>query len=220
MDIGAGLGVVHRMIGADDAAQRLGQGAIEVSVRLVLQQAIVLHDLVHQDGVLGVAAAELEGVAGGHHGAAIVDGGLNAELLALLVLVSPLRADLFDHAAELVADDGRMLGDVVGHALVCGALDGGLVAGHADGVGDDLHQNLVVLDCGHLKGIQAKVVCGVHAHCFVQHIRIPPSLYSCWFTAFFLLLLYHTMFRIPIIFPKYYNKIRERNKRRPRRRSP
>ena len=129
----------------------------------------MIHNFVHQDGILGIAAAELEGIAGGHHGAAIVDGGLDGELLANLVLVCPLCADLLDHAAELMADDGGMLSDVLGNALVVGALDGSLVAGHADGVGDDLYENLVILDGGHFKGIQTEIVCSMHANGLIQH---------------------------------------------------
>ena len=60
----------------------------------------MIHNFVHQDGVLGIAAAELEGIAGGHHGAAIVDSGLDCELIACLILVCPLCANLLDNAAE------------------------------------------------------------------------------------------------------------------------
>ena len=183
--------MVHCMVGAYDAAEGLCQGAIEVSVCIVVQQAVVIHNFIHQDGVLGIAAAELEGVAGGHHGAAIVNGGLDGELIAGLILVSPLCADLLDHAAELVADDCRMLSDVFRNALVSGTLDGSLVAGHADGVGDDLYEDLVILDCGHFKGIETKVIGSVHANCFVQHF--------CFLLKLSILLLHCSFFPLCII---------------------
>ena len=129
----------------------------------------MLHDLVHQDGILRIAAAEFEGIAGRHHRAAIIDGGLNGEFLALLILIGPLRADFFNNAAEFMTDDRRMLRNIIGNALMIGALDGRLVAGHADGVRNDLYQNLVVLNGGHFESIQTKIVGAVHAHCFVQH---------------------------------------------------
>ena len=53
-----------------------------------------------------------------------------------------------DLAAELVADHGRILPNIVGDTLVVLALDCRLIGGHADGVTDDLHLNVVGTDFG------------------------------------------------------------------------
>ncbi len=172
MDIAAGLGVILGVEGADDAAQRLGQRAIEELLGLVVQQAVLLHDLGQQDGMLRIAAAVLEGIARGHERALVGDGGLDGELLAHGELVGPLRADLLDQAAELVADDGGMLADIVGDALVVGALKRSLVAGHADGVRDDLDENFIVLDLRKLKGIEAQIILPVHTYSLIQHVIV------------------------------------------------
>lgn len=75
-----------------------------------------------------------------------------------------LGAHLDNIARELVAHDGRMLGNLGMHALMLGAEDGALVGGHTDAVGYDLDQNLVVADLGQLKGIQPQIVCGVQTY--------------------------------------------------------
>ena len=167
--VDARLRVIHRVEGADDAAQRLRQRAVEVFLCAVLQQAVLLHDFGNQDGVLRIAAAVFKGVAWRHLRAVVSDGGLNDELLAGRELVCPLCADLFDDAAEFMADDRGVLGNVVRHALVVRALDGRLVAGHADGVGNDLDENFVVADLRKFKCVEAQVVLRMHAHRFVGH---------------------------------------------------
>ena len=167
MGVDALFGVVLGMEGADDAAQGLGQGAIEVLIGPVFQQAILLHDLGKQHGILAVAAAELEGIARGLHRALVGNRRLDGELVPLRILALPLCADLFYDTAEFMADDRRMLGDIIGHALVVGALYGRLVAGHADGIGNHLHQNFVVLDLRQLKGVQPQIVLSMQTYCFV-----------------------------------------------------
>ena len=67
-----------------------------------------------------------------------------------------LRANLDDIARKLVTHDGRMLGNIGMHALVLSAEDGALVGGHADAVGYDLDQNLIIADFRQLKGIQTQ----------------------------------------------------------------
>ena len=54
-----------------------------------------------------------------------------------------------------------LLGDVLGHALVLGALDRRLVRRHADAVGNDVGQDLVVPDRGQVEGLQSQVVLAV-----------------------------------------------------------
>ncbi len=119
--------------------------------------------------MLAVASAELKGVAGGLHRILVGDGGLDGELIPFRVLTLPLGAYLFDDAAELMAHDGGMLGNIFRHALMVGALDGRLVAGHTDRVGNHLYQNFVVFNLRQFKGIQPQIVLPVQTHRFVQH---------------------------------------------------
>ena len=171
--VDAHLGVVGGVEGADRAAHRVGQGGFVVGLAGVFQHAAALHHLGGQDAVGGVAAAELVGVAGAPHGALVVEGGLDGELHAGLILVLVFRAHLDDIAGELVAHDGGVLGHVGVDPLVAGAEDGALVGGHADGVGHHLDQDLVLLDGGQLKGIDPQVVGGVQTQGFRFHNRSP-----------------------------------------------
>ena len=162
VDVLAGPGVVHGVIGAHNAAQGLGHRAVEEGLSAVLEQAVGLHHLGVDDGVGGVAAHVLEGVAGGGDGA--VHGRLDGEFLAGLELVLPTAAHLLDDAAELMAHDDRVLVDIGGHPLVVGALHGRLIGGHADGIADDFDQNFVVLDGRQLEALQAQVVDSVQPY--------------------------------------------------------
>ena len=168
--------VILRMERAHDAGERLRQRTIEEAVRLVFEQAVHQHHFLRQDGVSRVAAAIPVGVARRAQAALVVQRGLDGELIARLVFVRPFGADLHDFAAEFVADDDRMHGDVLGHALVILALDGGLVAGHANAIRNDLHQNLIVLDGGQFKGFHAQVVFAIQANRCGFHTLFPPVL--------------------------------------------
>ena len=84
-------------------------------------------------------------------------------------LILPLRADLDQLAAELMTDNDRMLGDVLGNALVIRALHGGLVGGHADAVGDHAREDLILPDRRKLKFLKAQIHRAVEADCFRFH---------------------------------------------------
>ena len=62
---------------------------------------------------------------------------------------------------------------VVGHALVVGALDGRLIAGHAYGIGYDVRQYLVLLNSRKLKFLQPQIVFSVKSNRFGFHF-FPP----------------------------------------------
>ena len=68
-----------------------------------------------------------------------------------------------------MAHNGGVLRHVVGDALVGRALLGGLEGGHADAVGDDLRQDLVVLHGRKLKLLQTEVLLAVQTDCFGFH---------------------------------------------------
>ena len=167
--IDAHAGVEAGVERTDAAAHRFREGRFVIGLALVFEQAAQLHDLGRDDAVGRVSAEELVRVAGGPHGALVVERGLEGELHAGLELVRVLCADLDDVARKFVAHDRRMLGNVLMDALVLYAEDGALIGGHADAVGHDLDQDLVVLDLGQLKFLQTKVVCGVQADCFCFH---------------------------------------------------
>ncbi len=80
-----------------------------------------------------------------------------------MIAAFPLLADLEDGAAAFMADDGGALGDVVGDALVFRAAHGGLVAGHAEAVADDVGEDFVVADRGEVELVEAEVVLPVKA---------------------------------------------------------
>ena len=152
------------MEGADDAAERLGKRTIEEFLRAVLEQAILFHDLGNQNRVLRIAAAVFERIAGGHQRSVIRNRRLNGEFFAGRELVRPLRADLFDHAAEFMADDRRMLRDVLRNALMLRALNRSLIAGHTYRIGNNLHENLIIMDLGKLERIQTQIIFSVHSN--------------------------------------------------------
>ena len=66
-------------------------------------------------------------------------------------------ADLDDLSGELVADDRRILGDVIRHPLVVGGLMGGLVGRHAEAVADNLREDLIILHHGEFELFETKV---------------------------------------------------------------
>ena len=105
-------------------------------------------------------------------------------------------------AAEFMADDSRILRDIVGDPFMLCTLHGRFVGGHADAVGDDFDNNLVVLHGGELKLLQPQVHFAVNAHGFCFHNRTPfctvfglwPmlsyfSVFKCYYTLFFSLCL-------------------------------
>ena len=155
--IGAGLGMVHGMERANDAAHGLCQRAIEIRVGVVRQQIVGQQRLDGDVGILAVAAAVAVGIAGSQLGALVEMGGLDGEALTGLVLVLPVFADLGDHAAELMADNGGMLRNVVRDALVLLTLDRGLVGRHTDRVGNDLDLNVIRADLRQLNLLQTKI---------------------------------------------------------------
>ena len=163
------LGVVGGVESTDGAAHRLGQRSLVVSTALVLQQAAQFHDLGRDDAVGGVAAEELVGVAGAPHGALVVQGGLQGELHAGLELVLMRLAHLDDITGELVTHDGGVLGYIRMHTLVTSAEDGALVSRHTDAIGNDLDQDLIVLDLRQFKSIQTQIVGGVQTNSFDFH---------------------------------------------------
>ena len=192
MDIAAGGSVVVGMITADDAAHGLSQGTVEISFIVVGQQAAALHNFVGNDDVGSIAADMGIGVTGSGQAALIVHSGLDGELVAGLELVSPSSANFHDLAAELMADDNRILSHIVGNALVVGALDSSLVRGHADAVGNNMGQDLIVLNLGKLKLLQSQVVDTVDTNCF--------SLHNC-------ILLYHNFLNFRAIFTYIFKDI-------------
>ena len=157
MLIGAGLGMVHGMERADDAAHGFCQRAVEIRVRVVRQQVVGQQRLDGDVGILAVAAAVLVGVAGSQLGALVEMRGLDGEALAGLILVLPVFTDLGDHAAEFMADDCGMLRNVVRDALVILTLDCGLVGRHTDRVGNDLDLNVIRADLRQLDLLQTKI---------------------------------------------------------------
>ena len=169
--VGAGLGVVHGVERADDAAHRLGQGAVEINVGVIRQQAVHQQRFDGNVAILCVAAAVLIGIAGSHLGAFVEMGGLNGEALTGLVLVLPVLADLLNDAAELVTDNGRMLGNIVGNALVLRAFDRRLIGAHADRVRNDLDLYVVRADLRQLDLFQTKIHLSVNANSFRFHIQ-------------------------------------------------
>ena len=157
------------MEGTDDAAHRLCQGAIEVGIGIVRQQVVGQQRLDGDVGVLAVAAAVLVGIAGSHLGALVEVRRLNGKALAGFIFIFPVLADLGDDTAEFMADDGRMLRNVVGHALVLFALDRGLIRAHADGVRNDLDLNIVRTDLREFNFLQTQIHFAMDSNCFGFH---------------------------------------------------
>ena len=174
MDIAAETGVVHRVERADDAAHRFGQRSVEIGVGIIGKQVVSQQRFNGDIGILHIAAAVLIGIAGGHLRALVEVRRLDGEALAGLILVLPVLTDLGDHAAEFMADNGRMLSDIIGHALVLGAFNGGLVRAHADGVGNDLDLNVVRTDLRQLDLLEAQIHFPVDSDSFCLHVLHLP----------------------------------------------
>ena len=173
--VDAHVRVVGGMEGTDRAAHGLGERGLVVRLALVHEEATAVEDLVREDAVGGVTAAELVGVAGRVHGALVVERGLDGELLAGLVLVGVLGAHLDDVARKLVPGDGGMVGDIGVDPLVGSAEGRHLIGGHADGVRDHLHENLVLFDLGKLELVDPDVVRRVQSCRPCLHL-VPPCL--------------------------------------------
>ena len=120
------MGVIASVHRADDAGQRLAKGSGIEARTLVREQTPHLHHLGRDDDVGGVATDESVGIARGGKGSdravLVVEGRLDGELVTRLELILPLGADLYDLSSELVADDRRILGDVIRYPLVVGGL--------------------------------------------------------------------------------------------------
>ena len=169
VDVVGHRGMVGGVERADRAAHGLDERRLVVGLAVIGEEAVGVEDLHRKDAVGGVSAAELVGVAGRIHGALVVEGGLDGELLAGLVEVLVLGSHLDDIAGELVAGDDRVLGDVLGHALVLRSELRHLVRRHADRVGHDAHEHLVVLDLRELELVDAQVHRAVHPDCLGLH---------------------------------------------------
>ena len=165
------LGVVSGMESTDGAAHRLCKRSFIVCLAFIDQQAAALHYLCGKDAVGGIAAAELIGVAGAPHGALVVQGRLLGELHAGFVDAFVLLTDLDNVAGKFMPGDGGMLRDIVMYALMSSSENGALVGGHADGIRDHPHQDLVILDFGELKFLQTEVVGGMQTHSFCFHFK-------------------------------------------------
>ena len=164
VDVGAGGVVVVGLEGADDAGDRFGQRGLEAGVALVGQQAVELHHLAGNDDARGMPADVAVGVAGGHVLASRqAQRGLDGELLAGLEARAPRPAHLDQPPAELVAEDDGVGRAVVRHALVPATLLRRLVVRHADAVGDDLRQNLVIGNPGQLEALEPQVVLAIES---------------------------------------------------------
>ena len=154
---------------ADGAAHGLGQRGFKVGVALILKQAAQLHHLGGDDGVGAVAAKVGIAVAGGPHGALVVEGGLQGELHAGLELILVVLANLDDIARKLVTHDHGVFMHVLGHALMLFAQHGALVGGHADAVGNHFRQNFIVRNFGQLKFLGTQILGAVQAQSLGFH---------------------------------------------------
>ena len=167
------FGVIHGVIGAHDAAHRLGQGAVEIYIGVVGQQAVHQQRLHRNAGILGGPAAVRIGVAGRHQGAIAEVSGLDGKMLAHLVLAPPVLPYGHDIAAELMAHNRGMLRYVVGNTLVFRALYGSLVGRHAHTVGNNLYLNIVGTHLRQNDVLQPQVHFPVDAYRFRIHSASP-----------------------------------------------
>ena len=164
---------MHR---ADDAGQRFAERSRIEALALVGQQAALQHHLFGDDDVGGVAAGVAVGVSGcaehAHRAAFIRDGGLDGELVPGLEGILPFPADFDDLAGEFVSDDGRMLGYVLGNALVVRSLVRRLVGRHANAVADHLGEDLPFRNLREFEFLQPQVVFSVQSDCSCLHISV------------------------------------------------
>ena len=147
-------GMVHGMEGSCYAGQGLGQGAAEEIVAVKMKQTAHFHNFIRNNNIGSVAADVLIGVSRSCQAALVVQSRLDREFLTLLELMCPFCSYLYQVTAELMADDNRMLFDIFRNTLVILALHCCLVGGHADAVGYDSCQDLVVLDLRKLIFVQ------------------------------------------------------------------
>ena len=127
MNIAALRCVILRVEAAHYAALRLGQRAAEEGLAGILEQAVVFHYHCRNDNIGGVSADIAVAVSGSCKRALVIDGGLNGELIPCLELICPFAAHLYYFAAELVTDYYRILCNIIGDALMVGALYAGLI---------------------------------------------------------------------------------------------
>ncbi len=172
--VGARFRMIIGMHRTDDAGQRLAEGRRVEALALERKETTVLHHLVGDDDIGRVAADVRVGIPRGavnaHRAARIVHRGLDGELVAGMEGILPLGAHLHDLAGEFVADDGRMLRDVAGNALVGIGLVCGLVGRHADAVAHHLGEDLILPEGRKFKLLQPQIVLSVKTYCFGFHI--------------------------------------------------
>ena len=147
-----------RGAGADP---EIGQRAAEEGLAGILEQAVVFHYHCRNDYIGGISADIAVAVSGSCKRALVIDGGLNGELIPRLELICPFAAHLYYFAAELVTDYYRILCNIIGDALMVGALYAGLIRGHAYGIGNDVGKDFVFLYFGKLKLLQSEIVLAV-----------------------------------------------------------
>ena len=119
-----------------------------------MKQTAHFHNFIRNNNIGSVAADVLIGVSRSCQTALVVQSRLDGEFLTLLELMCPFCSYLYQVTAELMADDNRMLFDIFRNTLVILALHCCLVGGHADAVGYDSCQDLVVLDLRKLVLVQ------------------------------------------------------------------
>ena len=131
MRVYALLGVVHGMERADDTAHRFSQRRMEKAVALVMDQASVFHHDLGQDAIGHIAAKVGKRIARGARVSRHTQRRLLSKALAHLPLMLPVFAYLFNDAGKLMAQNDRVLINIIRYALVFAALDGRFVRGHA-----------------------------------------------------------------------------------------
>ena len=174
MDIAAQTGVVHRVESTDNAAHGFGQRAIEICIGIIVQQVVGQKRFNGDIGILRITAAILIGITGRHLRTLIEMCGLDCKTLTGLVLMLPVFTDLGDHAAEFMADNGRMFSNIIGHALMLGTLNGRLIRAHADGIRNDLDLNVVRADLRQLDLLEAQIHLTVDSNSFCLHVLHLP----------------------------------------------
>ena len=76
-----------------------------------------------------------------------------------------------------MTDDYGFFGYIVRNALMIRTLHSRFMGRHANTVGYDLGEYLVVLDLGQLEFVESEVVLAVQSYSFVQHGILPPYKY-------------------------------------------
>jgi hypothetical protein len=83
-----------------------------------------------------------------------------------LVLILPLIGDLNDFGAELMANNNGVFRDIIGNADMLRALLNGFICRHAHAVGNDLDEDLSVLQFRKIKLFQPNIILTVQANSF------------------------------------------------------